>query len=82
MVRGPQKQCSHVSDMQIHNTNTQIHKYTNTKIQIAGNTRLTLFGAKRTIYHLSLDCPMTLGYVQGMLDVLGGHQEHIGGDYW
>ena len=27
MVRGPQKQCSHVSDMQIHNTNTQIHKY-------------------------------------------------------
>ena len=27
MVRGPQKQCSHVSDMQLHNTNTQIHKY-------------------------------------------------------
>ena len=29
-VRGPQKQCSRVSDMQIHkynNTNTQIHKY-------------------------------------------------------
>ena len=68
--------------MQIHNTNTQIHKYTNTKIQIAGNTRLTLFGAKGTIYHLFLDCPMTLGYVQGMLDVLGGHQVHIGGDYW
>ena len=30
MVRGPQKQCSHVSDMQIHNTNTQIHKYKDT----------------------------------------------------
>ena len=30
MVRGPQKQCSEVSDVQIHkykNTNTQIHKY-------------------------------------------------------
>ena len=27
MVQGPQKQRSHVSDMLIHNTNTQIHKY-------------------------------------------------------
>ena len=27
MVPGPQKQCSQVSDMQIHNTNTQKHKY-------------------------------------------------------
>ena len=27
MVPGPQLQCSQVSDMQIHNTNTQIHKY-------------------------------------------------------
>ena len=33
MVQGPQKQCSQVSDVQIHKykyTNTQIHKYTNT----------------------------------------------------
>ena len=34
MVRGPRKQCSRVSDLQIHkykytNTNTQIHKYAN-----------------------------------------------------
>ena len=36
MVRGPHKQCSRVSDLQIHKykyTNTQIHKYTNTQIQ-------------------------------------------------
>ena len=36
MVQGPQKQCSQVSDVQIHKykyTNTQIHKYTNTQIQ-------------------------------------------------
>ena len=33
MVRGPQKQCSRVSDLQIHKykyTNTQIHKHTKT----------------------------------------------------
>ena len=36
MVQGPQKQCSQVSDVQIHKykyTNTQIHKYTKTQIQ-------------------------------------------------
>ena len=35
MVRGPQKQCSWVSDLQIHKykyTNTQIHKYANTAL--------------------------------------------------
>ena len=36
MVRGPQKQCFWLSDLQIQkykNTNTQIHKYTNTQVQ-------------------------------------------------
>ena len=35
MVRGPQKQCSWLSDLQIHKhkyTNTQIHKYANTAL--------------------------------------------------
>ena len=41
MVRGPQKQCSQVSDIQIHKykyTNIQIHKYTNTQIYKYTNT--------------------------------------------
>ena len=35
MIQGPQKQCSRVSDLQIHKykyTNTQIHKYANTAL--------------------------------------------------
>ena len=41
MIRGPQKQCSQVSDIQIHKykyTNIQIHKYTNTQIYKYTNT--------------------------------------------
>ena len=40
--------------------------------QLNGKTRLTLFGAKRTTYHLFFDCPMTWGYVRGMLGVCPG----------
>ncbi len=37
MVRGPQKQCSRVSDMQIHKYN-----YTNTQIQFGSNLHIGL----------------------------------------
>ena len=37
MVRGPQKQCSRVSDMQIHKYN-----YTNTQIQFGSNLQIDL----------------------------------------
>ena len=50
--------------------------------QLNGKTRLTLFGAKRTTYHLFFDYPMTWGYVRGMLVILGGHQGYVGGGYW
>ena len=49
---------------------------------LTGKTHLALFGAKRKIYHLFLDSPMTWGYVQGILVVLGGHQVCISGDDW
>ena len=45
MIRGPQKHCSQVSDIQIHKykyTNIQIHKYTNTQIQFGSNYQIDL----------------------------------------
>ena len=43
IVQGPQKQCSHVSDTQIHKSKyTNAHKYTNTEIQFWSNYQIDL----------------------------------------
>ena len=43
IVQGPQKQCSHVSDIQIHKSKyTNAHKYTNTQIQFWSNYEIDL----------------------------------------
>ena len=64
MVRGPQKQCSHVSDMQIHNTNTQIHKYKNTNCwKYAFNTFWSKKNNLSSLFGLSNDLRVCSGYV-------------------
>ena len=47
MIRGPQKQCSQVSDIQIHT-----YKYTNTQIQFGSNLKIWRFEDLRYAWHI------------------------------